>query len=301
MNKPQKAEIRQLIRDDEIKQAIARMYDLLPAQRKLLDKLSARYQRLRQQKSSGVISFEQEQLAKNQIVDTLIEILGDPEGFTEQKETGKGTNNWWKYVTGLAVLISILAGLAELTGYPLREIIGNKPAPESRQLTVFVHGAEGRQDYLLKNEGEIVLTMGNDRRVLLIGQSGRTNFGEIGVPYGTEIGLSLRAEGFEAVNPDSQYIYNGKPIFLEVKSSCRFCKLSGTVQRENQLLAGAVVMVKGTQLADTTNVNGLFSIDVPPGMEQEEYTVIVQKGGVILWDDYVTPSPGVPIEILINK
>ena len=136
-----------------------------------------------------------------------------------------------------------------------------------------------------------------------IGEHGRTNFGEISRSFlGKALPLSVKAEGYVMAHPDSSYVYDGEPIYLEVQSSCRFCKLAGTVQDiEGRLVPGLTVMVKGTELVDITDQNGRFFIQVPAEQEQEEYILSVVDDGRIRWENYVTPSPKSLIEILLPQ
>lgn len=209
----------------------------------------------------------------------------------------------WRWIVGVGIIIGILAGIAGFTGFDLKSLMGMAQAERPLQLTVYVHGPEGRQDIVLENEGTLVLDLRNDRRVAQIGEHGRTNFGEIGNDFlGKAVPLSIEAQGFTMAHPDTAYIYDGEPIYLEVTSSCRFCNLSGTVQGQaGQLLPGLLVMIKGTELADTTGQNGQFQIQVPPEKEREEYILSVVRDGRIIWENYVTPSPESPIEILLPQ
>jgi len=269
---------------------------------------SARYRDYAKARRLGTSSAEDQQTALARINQALLHISNQlPEDGDGDRSGGRRVKprqtKAWQWVVGAGVVIGILSGIAGITGFNLKSLFGMGAAESPLQLTVYVHGPAGRQDIVLENEGQLILDLRNDRRVRKIGENGRTNFGEISRSFLEQpIPLSVQAEGYEMAHPDSSYVYDGEPIYLEVRSSCRFCKLVGTVQGpEGRLLPGLTVMVKGTELADTTGQNGRFFIQVPAEREQEEYILSVVDDGRIRWENYVTPSPESLIEILLPR
>lgn len=267
---------------------------------------ASRYRDYAKAKRMGTSSTEDQQITLARINQALIQIiqqLSEEEKKSSITPAPRPKTKTWQYVVGVGVVIGILSGIAGITGFNLKSLLGMGATNSPLQLTVYVHGPDGRQDIVLENEGQLLLDLRNDRRVAQIGEHGRTNFGEISRDFvGKEIPLSVQAEDYEMAYPDSGYVYDGEPVYLEVRSSCRFCKLTGTVQNsEGRLVPELVVMVKGTELADTTDQNGRFHIQVPAEKEQEEYILSVIEDGRIRWENYVTPSPESLIEILLPQ
>jgi hypothetical protein len=197
-----------------------------------------------------------------------------------------------------------VAGIAEISGSNLLTLFGASSSQAyPLQLTIYVHGPGGPQDIVLDNQGAVMVDFGNRRDKQRVGENGRTNFGEVGSRFlNKEIKITIQAEGFVLAKPEATYIYDGEPIYIELKSNCRFCLLRGTVQDdEGQLLSGIIIGLKGTELLDTTNQNGHFEIVVPIEQEKEEYILIAIDNGKIVWDNFVTPVPDTPIEILLSK
>ena len=302
--------IRELVTNGHIAEALEQLSGITTddATQRKIDVISARYERYRQQTIKSILSQDQQTLEYNRIVNSLLELLSNESETISQKSSqpslmssGLNRKQWKYYLGGLAAIIAVLAGLAELSGYSLRDLFdGNESIVEDAQLTVYVHGPGGRQDYVLENEGSLILDLKNDRRVAQIGQYGRTNFGQIGISKGNSIHLSVKAANYELATLDSDYIYDGNPIYLEVRSTCRYCTLKGTVQYQNTMAEGLTVILKGTELIDTTDQNGHFHIQVPPSMEQDEYVLVILQNGKIKWENFVTTTAQSPIEILLD-
>ena len=85
-------------------------------------------------------------------------------------------NSWWKYVTAAAVIIGIFGSLAEILNFI--NIFPNSGGDTS-QITVYVHGTKGIQDYVLEGKGELLIDLDGDRRSAKIGEKGRTVFSGI--------------------------------------------------------------------------------------------------------------------------
>jgi len=308
-----KQALQQLIAQGKTEQAIDQLLRLTErsgdtALREEVLLQASRYRDYAKAKRMGTSSTEDQQITLARINQALIQIIQQLSEEEEEKGSSIGPADrpkakTWQYVVGVGVVIGILSGIAVITGFNLKSLLGMGAANSPLQLTVYVHGPDGRQDVVLENEGQLLLDLRNDRRVAQIGEHGRTNFGEISRDFiGKEIPLSVQSEDYEMAYPDSGYVYNGEPVYLEVRSSCRFCKLTGTVQNsEGRLVPELVVMVKGTELADTTDQNGRFHIQVPAEKEQEEYILSVIEDGRIRWENYVTPSPESLIEILLPQ
>ena len=113
----------------------------------------------------------------------------------------------------------------------------------------------------------------------------------------------LEAKGYTEVYPDSIYEISKNVVTLLVKSSCRSCKIVGTVRRQKTFVEGAVVQITGFQVADTTDQNGYFELHLTPEQERAdgEYPVTVLLNGEIVWENYIAPTPNVPAEILLQE
>ena len=137
----------------------------------------------------------------------------------------------------------------------------------SIQLTIIVHGAEGKQDIVLENTGRLIVDIGNERRTPMIGQDGVINFSEIQGKPSQEIGIALDAPGYELINKEEQYKLDGKSIYISVKRDSRIGMISGIVKNRNGsiLLKDALIMI-GTDTTILTDTSGRFKITLPEKM-----------------------------------
>lgn len=302
MNDQQKEQLLQLIRQGEMRKVIDELLalELKNDIRAETNALAARYQHLLQQQRQGVITHEQASTTHNSITNALIVLV-------EMAHEGKplpSASSGKKYsrLTTVGLALGILASIVTILTFVF-DIFGGSAETlpgDTLELTVFVHGAQGKQDYVLENQGRITLDLGSNRREAEIGERGQAHFTEIPSKFfGKELELSVKAEGYTLAHPEQRFVFDGNPVYLEIQSSCRSCRLRGTVQAQDSFISGAIVMVKGTGLADTTDVGGNFDIRVPPEEERKEYILTVVHDGRIVYEGFATPSPTTPIEILI--
>ncbi len=199
----------------------------------------------------------------------------------------------------LIVLIAILAPI-------FLEIFKPTFNEENLQLTVYVHGPEGKQQIVLENTGKLVVDFDNDRRTAMIGENGRTNFSEIPQKFNNqEIGVGLKAPGYELVHPKTQYKMDGIPIYLAVKKDDSLGRISGIVKNRNgsEFINHALVMI-GNDTTIFTNDLGIFKITLPTKMQvvdkKSPYTLTVKKEGYKIATKYYYPKSA-DIEIRLEK
>lgn len=267
---------------------------------------AARYESYKKEKRLNTKSAKDLSIELASLNQALLELISQlPDSSEPEIPTSKpkAKSGWWKSILASATIIGILAGVAEVTGYSLRDWFSTS-STSAYQLTVYVHGSKGRQDIVLERKDKIIADFDNRKRETRnIGEEGRTNFEEIDARFLDQpLSLNIQSLDYELTFPDSIYTFTGEPIYLEIKTACRFCTIQGIVQdNNNKFVSEAVVMLKGLSLSDTTNQQGLFHIQVPPEQEKEEYTLVVLLDNKIVWEKYVTPSPNSPLEILLEQ
>lgn len=249
---------------------------------------SARYEAYTKAKRQGTSAPEEQQLTIARIHQALLQIISElPENRTTRNgrqvrdvaDQPKG-RPWWQWVVGLSVIISILGGIAEFSGINLLSLFGAGATDTSLQLTVYVHGPKGRQNIVLDNKGTLIADFGNRRDTRRIGEDGRTNFGEIDRRFlGKEIGLFVKADGFEVADPDTVYVYDGNPIYLAVQRPESMGLITGLIRDENENgLAGVTILIEQDTLTQTDDL-GRFRLNLPKDKIQESYRLTVQKDG----------------------
>ncbi len=179
-------------------------------------------------------------------------------------------------------------------------------AGDTLQLTIYVHGPEDRQQVVLENTGTLFVDLDNDRRRAQIGESGRTNFGEIPVRFkGRNIGIGLEAPGYELISPRSGYFFEGKPIYLGVQRDDSLGKIKGIVKnRDGSIFIDSALVMVGNDTITRTNALGIFNITLPPRMqvkdEKTPYQLTVRKEGYLVSTEYYYPLSG-DIEIRMSQ
>jgi hypothetical protein len=174
------------------------------------------------------------------------------------------------------------------------------PAATSFSLTVYVHGARGPDDLVLRNQGYVVLDLGPDRRREPIGDKGQANFS--GIPA-TFLSQPIRAwvedEDYTVLRSNERRrIYNGT--------------LDLVVQRRNAQISGYVRTSEGNPIVNaraniydistTTDQSGFFQLLIPGprteatmnlfisavGFHNDRYEVVPNGNPTIITLDYQT-------------
>lgn len=157
---------------------------------------------------------------------------------------------------------------------------------EALDLTVYVHGPEGKQQIILENRGKLIIDFDNDRRVAMIGENGRTNFEEIPTRFNRlEVEIGFEEKGYELINPGKKYLINGSAIYIGIKKDNSLGIVSGYVrsEKENRLLQGAEVFI-GSDTSILTDNTGFFRILLPQQMRvidsNTPYRILVRYKGI---------------------
>jgi hypothetical protein len=127
--------------------------------------------------------------------------------------------------------------------------------------TVFVHGENVRDDLLLKNSGQVVLDLNNQRRKEKIGDNGEAYFAGVAANFrGQEVPIWVESEVAESVTKDQKARLDGAPIYLAVRLKAGH--IAGRVRDENgNPLEGAKIGVAG--LSTTTDSAGHLDFVIP--------------------------------------
>ena len=299
MTEQEKSNVMALINDGNIREAIDTLMicKLSESQQQELYAINARYNRLKGKSRSGVLSFEQENLTENQITASLIDLTNYPEDKTFPKSKSINKTNptkpiIWKYITAAAVVVGLIAGLADIFNF-VNIFSGNK-STEKLQLTVFVTDIQGNA--VLENEGRLNIPLGNRSLNEVIGANGRTNFPDITADNkGDTINIGLDAKGWELAENKNKFIFTGEPIQLKVKKDNSLGIIKGIVKtRDGQdFISGATILIN-TDTTTTTNELGIFNVILPNKMrvkdDSQRYLLTATATGYITESQYYSPN-----------
>jgi hypothetical protein len=135
-------------------------------------------------------------------------------------------------------------------------------------LTVYVHGAGGPQDVVLRNSGDVLLDLAGDRRREPIGADGQAYFPAIPTNFqGQEVPISVDSDTFEVSETKQKLRLDGNSIYLPVQRKAGH--LSGWVKDEKgNPIPGATVNVAG--LSKVSDSAGYFEFSIPGRQMQGE-------------------------------
>ncbi len=296
MNKQEKNELQKLIGKGRAEEAIEKLLGMQmhPSRKKEMIGLSARYRRLKQGSRSGLLSFQDINITENQIHHSLLEFIQEPLNQPLLKE--KSIDQLypkrpilWKYLILVTLLLIALTSLAQLLN-----IVQVWPRPSAPlQLTVFVTDTKGNP--VLQQEGRLHIPMGNRPLNEIIGEHGRTNFGDITPDNkGDSIVIGLEAEGWEIADGKNTFEFTGAPLTLIVKRDNSLSTIKGVVKtRDGQSFIPDAVVRVNTDTMIRTDMFGVFKIVLPPHMSvtqaEDRYLLTVTKGGYETEMQYYSP------------
>lgn len=268
----------------------------------VVTQLHARWKANERAHLMGILAHESYTMERNRINQALLELLDGNLDATNAGVPNKNhtpENSLWRKIGYAALFAALISGVADLLGIIH---IFSSSKEDSMQLTVMVQGVDGLPIPELQNTGKIIVDFGNDRRAPLIGQDGRTNLGEIPQKFrGEKIPLVLQAEGFEATEPDKQYIMEGKAVYFFVKRDSSLGLVQGIVKDRSgeNFIAGALVMIDQETTLKTDSL-GRFRTVLPPEKQRDTYTITVKKEGFKVKTDYYKPKSS-PTEIRLDR
>lgn len=167
--------------------------------------------------------------------------------------------------------------------------------------TVFLRDAGGTA--VLTSEGKLKIQLDREIKTGAPDENGAVDFKNIPAKFREgEVTIELAAVGWQFANGK-----NTRPLVLKennatliIQPDDSLCCISGTVtDSEGRFIAGAEVVVKG--IACTTGEYGRFSLRIPPGKQEKELKLTVQKQGYETRTTTAHPLDRSDIEIVLVK
>lgn len=275
---------------------------------------SAKYQNYKEASINGLLSHEEDKTTLANINHSLLLIIEklkeleekSPEHKKEKnKQPVKRKKDTWKIIGYIALVIGILAGIAEFSGYSIRDIIlGNNKQSDSFSVTVLVHGKEGRDQLILKNQGEVILDIGGDRKERHINHQGKAIFLELPGKYENETALIsvVHPQPYFPVERDKEYqLTPNKVIYLPIKLT-GLNKIKGLVIDAESESPLDSVRVSVENVATYTDEFGWFELDIPQEKQAKFVRVTFLKDGYIMEPlDSIAPHTNQEIQIALQK
>lgn len=267
---------------------------------------SGKFAKYEQEKRLGTHSKEELDISLSRVNNALLSIIDELPISSEQSpqktmntNTKDATNtneeetpkkSLWQYILAAGVIIGILAGLAELTGYSLRDLFGEASIPKTSSVTVLVHGKEGKDKLVLPNRGIVYLVYGDAKIPEQINNKGIAVFNQIPEHFfSPEAKVELlfedpKKEPYRVAIRDTLYdlklqTYIPLMVILEGME-----QISGIVEdfETGKPIDSAMVRIFGTETY--SNQFGEFTLNIPEDKRKQFITLRAFKKGYKNWE-----------------
>ncbi len=273
----------QLVSNGKTSEAISKLLslDLPPEDQLFIAQIKTSFEQIQMDSVKGILSFEQQITEKKRINDRLLRFLnGEAKQLPDILGAEKRRRNIWKYVVGSSIVVGILASIFQITGFSIKDIFGDG-SPESFTITVFVHGKKGKDDRILKNQGQVMLGLRTNEIPCSINEKGEATFKEIPIGFkGQKVLIRIEhPQPYRAFPPDSLYqLEPNAVIFLEVALE-GINTIKGKVMDfyTEQWLDSVRVSVENT--ATYTDQFGWFELEIPESKQRKFQRVSFFKKG----------------------
>ena len=164
-------------------------------------------------------------------------------------------------------------------------------------LTIFLESTTGQT--VLRNQGQLQLKIGNEKRLAEIGMEGSAVFKNISTSaLQDSLALEISADGWLFDNQSTviPLQFNKQNITVQVVRDPTWCCIKGMVTDERGSSLGGVTLTIGNTHSISA-ANGYFEIKV--SVPDERYTLYAQKEGYQTWIGQIKSGPDAQ-EIILN-
>ncbi len=321
--------IRQLIANDELKEAIHLLQELLQNSPKLNEAIlqSARLNDVSRQIQLGIIEYDQANLTKNQIRKGVLDLLDEvdakqtvvPEAWKEVERyvtlniSGKNivagnvtagrdvvfgdtthileskTSRWLKLF--LYIFVPLLVIIATFLWYKYQQM---------HQLLFLTVTLDNRtpNPNLSYERGSLTLLYGGIAHELPI--ENKVTFPGIPVSFrDKKIVLHFESPGFQSI--DTSFLFIENHFVLPIRRDNSLGLIQGIVKDRSgeKFIGGAMIIISNHSTAYTDSI-GFFCLQISPDKQDNTYLLTVKKEGFNTKNEYFKPKAG-PIEIRLEK
>jgi hypothetical protein len=255
--------------------------DLPPKDRSIVAQIKASQGQLSRSTIKGVLSIDQQITEQNRINDRLLRFLnGEAVQPTDTQDEEKRSRKIWEYIVGASIVVGILAGIFQIAGISIKDIVGGRSL-ETFTVTVYVHGKKGKDDRILKNQGQVMLGLRTNEMPGSINEKGEATFKEIPMGFkGQKVPIRIEhPQPYRATRPDSLYLLEpNAAIFVEVA-------LEGTNVIKGKVMDFYTeqwldsVRVSVENIATYTDKYGWFELKIPENKQRKFQRISFFKKG----------------------
>jgi len=215
-------------------------------------------------------------------------------------------SKFWQYLAMAGLVVSILAGIAEFTGYSLKDIFASstptsKALTEPFDITVFVHSEGNPSEPILKQKGNVTMNFSGDKRSEPIDHDGKASFRNIPIAKANDSVLFNIdfSEPYRPTQPQQKHALQPfTDIYLEVALQ-GLDKVFGTVLYKDAPLAEVEVSIG--KLQTTTDKRGYYELPIPKDQQRQKQSVQFYKEGYKLQTKTATPQTQKELRVIMEK
>ncbi|MEM9936610.1 MAG: hypothetical protein AAF824_23485 [Bacteroidota bacterium] len=283
----------------------------------LFIQLSAQWSQFKRQEIENTLTPEEAKISRNTLSRSFLMFVNklpdDLDIITDEQEVNnKGEiepekdtfskEQIWKFILGVGVIVGIISGTFAILGINVKDMFtGGKVDVFS--VSVIVHGKNGKDQPILRNQGEVLLDIGGKREVAPIDGNGQATFLQLAGGFKGDSALIsiIHPQPYFPVNRDRKYILlPNKVIYLNTE-------LVGMEKIKGRIIDAVTetfldsVRVSVENYASYTDTYGWFQLDLPPEIQKKFIQVILSKPGyetVLL--DSIAPHTNQEIQLSLN-
>lgn len=191
----------------------------------------------------------------------------------------RGVKRKWHSLTrdqSISFMLAAVGVLIGLLAWTFPQFWNGQTSSTTQQLTAYVHGPAGRQDLVVKNEGQVVLELGAHRLSERIGDKGQAYFLIPPEFRGHRVPVGVESEAYETATPNEMIKLDTDSIYVQVRRKSGH--ISGRVEDvDGNPVPGASIQLAG--LSVSSGLDGRFEVSIPGGRMKPELSLTCVAGG----------------------
>jgi len=164
---------------------------------------------------------------------------------------------------------------------PASTVAENKCVEETFALTVFVHGPQGKEDKILRGQGEVCVYLNSNPEKVKIDEDGKAIFTEISPTFlNSKVRITVQhPQPYQSTHPDSLYLLQPNGVIYLETALNNIDRIFGRVTdaTNDDPLDSVKVIIK--DVYTFSNTDGWFQMEVPKQWQSKFQRVSFSKKG----------------------
>ncbi|MEO6730727.1 MAG: hypothetical protein ABIN01_05885 [Ferruginibacter sp.] len=187
---------------------------------------------------------------------------------------------------------------------PASGVAENKCTAETFALTVFVHGPQGKEDKILRGQGEVCVYLNSNPEKVKIDEDGKAIFTEISPTFlNSKVRITVRhPQPYQSTHSDSLYLLQPNGVVYLEAALNDIDKIFGRVTdaTNDDPLDSVKIVIKDVHTF--SNTDGWFEMEVPKQWQSKFQRVSFSKKGYVRQDiDSIPVHTKQEIQVSLKK